>query len=177
MKHTVDLSKWLAFWGVKGGQVPDLVPSVQPTISLGTTELVVPEFAPCQNFGGAVIAPTNSGTYCITAPAQGGALVDWLSLYDVSGNQVVMRWKILSSDFGGTTVDGDEVVPTPVSFMTQSDTAAVSVPYMFCTQTATAFRALYIPGGKVGCIQAQDAATTTLLGCRVRDVVVDRGDS
>ena len=177
MKHTVDLSKWLEFWGVKGGQVPDLVPSVQPVVSFGTTELVVPEFAPTQNFGNAILVPTNNATWVIHAPAEGGALVDWLGIFDSTGTQLPFRWQIRDSHFGGTLVAGDEVVPTPVAAMRATDTAPISAPFMFGNNEAASFRPLYIPGGKMGCIQCQVAATTALVGARVRDVVTDRGDS
>lgn len=177
MKHTVDLSKWLEFWGVKGGQVPDLVPSVQPVVSLGTTELVVPEFAPSQNFGNAILVPTNHATWTILAPAEGGALVDWLGCFDSAGAQLPYRWQIRDSSFGGGSIAGDVVVETPVSIMRGTDTTALGPPFMFANNESAAFRPLYIPGGKFGCIQCQVAATTALVGARVRDVVTDRGDA
>ena len=177
MKHTADLSKWLEFWGVKGGQVPDLVPSIQPVISFGVRELVVPEFAPTQNFGNALLGPTNSATWTIQAAAEGGALVDWLGCFDTTGGQLPFRWQIRDTHFGGTLLAGDVVVGDPVSVARSSDTAAISAPFMFGNNEAASFRPLYIPGGKVGCIQCQNAATTALMGARVRDVVVDRGGS
>ena len=177
MKHTADLSKWLEFWGVKGGQVPDLVPSIQPVISFGVTELVVPEFAPTQNFGNAILGPTNHATWTIQAPAEGGALVDWVGCFDSTGGQLPFRWQIRDTMFGGAATTGNVVVPDPVSLLRSTDTTALAAPFMFANNEAASFRALYVPPGKYGCIQCQNLATTALMGARVRDVVVDRGGS
>ena len=176
MKHTYDLAAWLNFFGIKGGQVPDIVPVIQPTLDIGQNENVFPLLAPTQNAGGLVSGGAGQvATMAIEAKTKGGAFVDYVSVTTTAYAPVSFRWKITTTNPGLAAHTANIVFGDPESAITSGSAAAPGAPFLFAQGDVTAFRPLYIPPGSFGVVASQVTAGSNLFGLRVRDVPAMQG--
>jgi len=177
MQHNFDMSAWLESFGILGGEVPEIVPVLQPVLVVnGESENVFPELAPTQNVG-TFLAPGvfQSATLAVQALAAGGAFVDYISVTDAAHAPATFRWKITATDPGLNPLTGNTVFGTPVTACYSGVLASIGAPFMFARDNVTAFRPLYVPQGSFGIVQAQTNATAYLMGLRVRDVPAMEG--
>lgn len=181
-RHNLGVSEWLQRLGIKGGDVPDVVPLIQPVqVVSDASALTSPLIAPVAWAGG-VVAAGGVGEYAsltVQALASGGVWIRYLSL---SAGAAVANpiWTIAATDpFAAdplaTTATNRNMGPKDVQAIVRIGTSTVQLnadnPAM--QASGLTFQTLpdltFVPPGSWFAIQLQTANTEVTWAVCVQD--------
>ena len=135
MKHNFDLSEWLKSFGIIGGEVPDIVPVIQPVLVINErSQNVFPGLAPTQQKGALIGATASSyAAFAILAVAPGGCFIESALFTDVTAPyaQHLWRWKVQSADPSLGATATNTVFGTPECLLYTGVSLGVSSPFTF----------------------------------------------